>query len=286
MGSDAPISRKVSVKDLNRSEPIQLSSRELSTRFMVDTCLQVLATAGSIMGQFMRHPMGAEPFQTPETPELTPMDSEAKLACQKTVWSASERLQKILDDDDRWSLEFQKKTEKHFEEVAARQKEVLETQRLAAAQQIELTKEFSSPHFRYKPALCKMLDGNWLAILGDVDDINNSLIGVGPTAQIALDAFDNAFIGVLHPATQEWLRQREKNLETGGLDAPFPKVKNNELDQTGNRAVNEPPAGGIQQSGNSDEAGENSGCGGEQNPPFEPPAGGYQGDGGFGFGPR
>lgn len=274
MGSDAPISRKVPVKDLNKSEPIQLSSRELSTRFMVDTCLAVFSTAGAVMGHWMRSAGDPITGQTTE-PELTPVDSEAKIECQKTMWAAADRLQKILADDNRWSLDFQIKTEKHFEEVAARQKEVLETQRLAAIQQLEASREITTPHFRYKPALCRMTDGNWLAFLGDIEDLANSIQGVGPTPQVAIDAFDAAFAGVTHPATLEWLAQREKNLETGGTDAPFPKAEHNELDNERNRDTNEAPSGGTQPSGDSGQAGEDSGFGGAQNPPTEPPEDGW-----------
>jgi hypothetical protein len=204
--------------------------------------------------------------------ELTPVDQEGKLACQKTLWAAAERLQKIMDEDARWSLDFQLKTEKHFEEVAARQKEVLETQRVAAVYQAKLAAEYATPHFRYRPALLRLIDKSWMAILGAIEDLDNSLYGVGETAELALEAFDSAFKGELHPATVEWLKQREQNLETGAVDAPMPKVKKNELDQSGNRDIEESPSGGLQHPEHSDEAGEDLGFSGEQNPPTEPPA--------------
>lgn len=273
MGTNTPISRKVPVKNLNQSEPIQLSSRELSTRFMIDTCLQVFSTAGAVMSHWMRTPPGVNMFGMPEAapaevPPLTPAETETKIECENTLRAAANRIQKIMDDDDRWSLEFQKRTEKHFEDIAQRQRDVLDMQRKSAEEHLLATQEVSSPHFRYKPALCRLLDGNWLAYLGDINDLEHALVGVGPTAQIALEAFDGAFRGVLHPATQEWLIKREQNLETGAEDAPYPKT--HELDQNANRHLDEPPAGGLQQPGDSHQDGQEPGCGGEQNPPTEP----------------
>lgn len=213
MGSNQPISRRpVKQQDVPQ---VNINSRELVTRFQLESLLQVMGMMSSALGHFY-HSSAQEDGGVPKD---TPRIPEALIAVENTLQNACERLDEIIKDHDRWDLSFQLEVERKYKAAQALQMEVLKNQNKVAIEVI-------SPHFRYRPTILRGVDGSWVAFLGNMDEMDQGVLGVGETAQDAMEAFDDAFRGVTNPKVLAWLEQREQNAETGALDAPFPRNKN------------------------------------------------------------
>ena len=192
-----------------------LSQRELTTRFQVETVLQVLGMSVSAMGHYLHSPATDSTVDVPKSPE-------SMIAVENTLRAACERLDSILADTKRWDTTFQDKVEKDYETVHALQMETYAAQRQAA-------QEVISPHFRYRPSIHRLKDGTWLAFLGNMDAMEYGIMGVGACPQAALQAFDDAFCGIINPTVIKWCQDREQNLEAGTEHtAPFPNPSKND----------------------------------------------------------
>src|SRR6266566_9046993 len=83
-----------------------------------------------------------------EDSKYTPQNSEARIALENTLIKACDRLDKILIDDRRWSIEYQMNLEDEFKKSHELNKSFLESQ-------CKVSEEISSPHFQHKPTLAK-----------------------------------------------------------------------------------------------------------------------------------
>ena len=118
-----------------------------------------------------------------------PQNSEARIALENTLIKACDRLDKILSDDQRWTIEYQKNLEAEFNKSHAENLKFLEAQRKAS-------EEISTPHFQWRPTLLKSADGKmWVALLGDPQDPSKGIVGIGRTPEEALAEFDKDFSG-------------------------------------------------------------------------------------------
>lgn len=215
--------------------PIQLSSREVATRFHIESVLQIIGLMIPALGMYL-HPQRPSEDSAPYRPSTAPANSEAMIAIENTMREACARLDKILSDEVRWSTAFQEEVEKHFRESAKLQLEFYTAQRNAAA-------ELASPHSRFRPTLLRLTDGGcWCAVLGDFD---HGIVGIGDTAQAALEAFDSAYAGEVNPKVEEWLKKHEKNIQTGAQDEPFPKINEQDLDRQRDSNPDNPSQGGV-----------------------------------------
>lgn len=230
---------------------IHLASRELTTRMQMDTLLQTIGVTTSALGHFWdlfsRVPEESEARESAKN-----LMAEGVIAVENTLRETCERIETILKDNRRWSTEFQDKIEREYDAAYKLQCEVLNAQRAGA-------EEVLAPHFRYRPTLFRLVDGSWCAFLGDINHMDQGIVGVGNTPQLAIEAFDDAFCGISNPEVIAWCKAREKNLEAGINDeAPFPKTEtqeqNNEtpLDTDGNGKTEDPSEG----KDTSDEGGE------------------------------
>lgn len=208
-------------KNRHESSPqLSMASREIVTRYQLDSLMQVLGMSSSVLAHFLR--------MDPSTDKLTPCETEARISIENTVRSACERLDSIMKEDSRWSMDFQLEAEKKFSEAQVLNNQLLEKQRDAAA-------EISSPHFRYRPTMLRLVDGSWCAFLGNIDFMEQGVVGVGSSPAEAIEAFDDAWHGVANEKVLAWAKQREKHLETGTPLGPFPIDQNEKLDEKTNR---------------------------------------------------
>lgn len=186
-----------------------LPSRYIVTATQVHTLLNV---AGMLM------PYILQPHQELQNiPSSHKIDGEAALAAQTTFINVCDRLDKIVADESRWSLDAQKTLEASAAEVYEHHKALLREQIIA-------TRTLSSPHNRYRPTLYKLKDGTYAAILGDINDLENAITAVGDSPLAAMLAWDMIFEGKLDPKLFEWLQQREAALESGEPTPPMPKT--------------------------------------------------------------
>lgn len=240
---------------------INIASREIVTRYQIDMCLGAIATTGSMLGHYLRVTPEEKQFAAqPECPEV-------RIALENTITAACARLDKIIGEEARWDMAFQAEVEKNYMQAQEQQNQL-------ARQQYAAAMEITSPHFRYRPTLFRLKDGSWCAFLGDINFMDLGVVGVGTSPKAAIEAFDDAFAGIINPQVLAWCAQREKNLETGTEDGPFPNEQNqNEQSTTvdDERFIDPDQAegsGGIPQQ-NSPEASSDSGLSERTNPPFK-----------------
>jgi len=145
--------------------------------------------------------------------EDAPKNPEARIALENTLIKACDRLDKILSDDRRWSIDYQMGLEDEFKKSHAANLAFLESQRDAAA-------EVASPHFQHRPKLAKSQDGQlWVAILGDEKDLPNAVVGMGRTPDEALREFDKNFQGRENsPEVIAFLKKRVEDQKNYGQE--------------------------------------------------------------------
>jgi hypothetical protein len=207
---------------------VDLSNRCVETQAQIRMVSDVIALTTSALSRFQG---GAE--------EGKYKDRESEIALDKTLWSACERMQAILNDTTRWDDTFQRKIEKEYNELHELQMVAIDNQRKAAA-------EVTSPHFRYRPDLKRLVDGRWLVILGDENQLEFAVYGVGTSPQLAMESFDEAFNKGVPPAVVAWCQERETNFESGSKHTkPFPnqqtKHDDKKMDDTRNDTGNSTP---------------------------------------------
>jgi hypothetical protein len=176
----------------NKRPTIVLQTREVMTQAQVMPILHMVQALVSCLN--------GPAFMTDETTRKD-LDGGVKSAMESTIIRACGRLDAILGEDSRWTIS-ESPVEKY-----------LSTQSALAEAQMKLTQHAMKPHQRHKPALIKMSDGNWCAMLGDVDDLDNAITGIGRTPQEALDAFDGMFTGQIPPALLDFLNAIKTKLE-------------------------------------------------------------------------
>jgi hypothetical protein len=155
-----------------------------------------------IGGFALRALEGATNFiSNPDNPQL---DGGCKMAAESTFIRTMGLLDEILADSDRWSFKIQNSLEKNLELMYIQNTQLIAEQTKAAAQ-------ISLPHFIYRPSLIKLpISGEWVAHLGPLEDIERSIVGIGPTPKQALEVFDSMFTGgPLPDHIISWLAERE-----------------------------------------------------------------------------
>lgn len=136
---------------------------------------------------------------TPEG-ESVRLAGEPRIAAEATFIKACDQLQVILDEKPRWDFAFQLDMENDYREAIKLNREYLVAQRAHAI-------EMSSPHFRMQPAIHKLTNGQWMAILGSIDNIDNAVIGLGDCPQEALEAFDKMFAGEVPESVAKFINE-------------------------------------------------------------------------------
>lgn len=145
-------------------------------------------------------------------------DGGARMALENSLITLCNRLDSIISDDRRFSLDPQKHLEAQLSELYARHTAVL-------AEQEAMMREQNTPHSRHVPKMMKLGDGSWLAIIGSLSDLDNAIIGVGACPAHALEAFDAAFNGKnLPPHIVKWIAERETALSKNLTPPEEPKT--------------------------------------------------------------
>lgn len=157
---------------------------------------------------------GTPSFLQGETQPQPSIPKEAELSAEVTFIKACATLDSILEDHERWSLKTQRELAQKFEDARNLNQKYLEYQ--AEAMRLHTT-----PHFRFKPSLMRLNDGRFLAILGSTEDLNNAIVGVGGSAEEALQRFDETFQAGVPANMLEYLAKREAALDAGQTPPPI-----------------------------------------------------------------
>lgn len=168
----------------------------------------------------MLTPYLLEPAREPENipDSRKKIDGEAQLAAQVTFIKVCDRLDKLVEENDRWTFDVQRTLENDLSNLYQHHTALLKEQIIA-------TKMINLPHNRFRPTLYALKDGNYAAVLGSIDDLDNAIAAVGDSPAAALHAWDMLFRGELPPGLFDWLKQREAALDAGTTPPPMPKRK-------------------------------------------------------------
>jgi hypothetical protein len=218
---DSPMS------DLKEPETgaVQVLHRDMSTQSQIG---MLLAVSNTMIG-FIRMIDKAE-----ENRDLEPEQCEASIAAENTLIKACDRIDSILQDDNRWGLEFQTRLEKLFEKnteiargVAEKQTALIEETREKERVQREAILQNQKPHVLFRPTLFPMPDHTWVAFLGDPANLQSGVMGTGPSPGAALESFDLAFSGRLTQEQEQKIQsiqnehqalEQDRNQPTGEID--------------------------------------------------------------------
>lgn len=148
------------------------------------------------------------------------IDGGARLAAEVTFVNICARLDAIVADTNRWTIEGYDEV---IQGVLDQQKQNLQFLRAQTA----AAEELNTPHFQLKPKLFRLGGGGWAAVVGDVNHLDHALVGTGSTPEEATLAFDLVFKGQLPASTVTWLTEREAALAAGQELPPFPKYETN-----------------------------------------------------------
>lgn len=170
---------------------IHIPTREVTTSQQLSNLLGVAGFTASFLGHV---------YAEPDPDKSKPTFREAHLAAENTFIQTLAAIDKVVEDAARWTLEAQQFAEDAYKKAVKLNEEFLVAQKKAA-------EEIVKPHSKAHPSLLRMADGAWLAILGSLADIDNSIMGVGDSAQQALDEFDESFCGRVGPNTLAWIKK-------------------------------------------------------------------------------
>lgn len=164
------------------------------------------------MGTLLQAAATLYPVLLNRDPDKETNNGSALEAAEATFMKICDRIDTLVDDADRWSLNQQRTLEMQLSQLYAQHSALLETQKASC----EL---LAAPHTIHKPSLMKLEDGTWMAILGSLTALEHSVCAAGNTPAEALMAWDAVFTGVMQqqkfelqpdPAPTPAPRQRKK----------------------------------------------------------------------------
>lgn len=125
-----------------------------------------------------------------DVPELSggPLDGGVKTAVELSIINACTRLDAIMGENSRWDVADYVALSATMQSMYDENTRLIQEQRAAYA-------EAASAHNKYKPQLVRLPNGKWLAISGNMNDIDNALVGLGDCPADAIAAFDDMFRG-------------------------------------------------------------------------------------------
>lgn len=247
---------KPTFQPMSMNKIVPIPSRDQVTQIQIGTVLSAIATMIPLMHIRLDEVDGGA------------MDGGTKAAVQVSLITACNRLDEILKDDSRWDMKEHNDLEKQLSNLYHEHARVLKMQQ----QQIEY---LSRPHVRHSPQLGKTRDGSWIAVLGDIEDIDNSIVGIGESPAKALEAFDDMFNSGVPAHLLAWIMLREEALKNN--QTPPTKQEYDEkqtMDPNGPSTSPANEAGGEDARADSDETWpEQDGSGPEMRPPPDGPKG-------------
>lgn len=186
------------MKNQKPNNQVHIESKSLTSRAQLIDVLSVFGTIGQFLvransDDFSQHTGGK-------------LDGGVKGAIEATMINVCNRLDSILADESRWTLQdrdtLEKKMMKSFEASA----DLFEKQRA-------LAKEANTPHHKYLPALIRIRPGLWMAIKGSLENIDAGIVGLGESPQAALDCFDACFEGKLSQEQINYIQNLNDELQ-------------------------------------------------------------------------
>jgi hypothetical protein len=203
----------------------QKPSQILAQPKEIATHNQVAILMGIVDG--LSHILRAPAFDPAGNPVDQKLDGGVKCSLEGTLIKTLTQLDFIVDERGRWNVSEQLKTEKAAREAVQANRNFLRAQTAAVAHIVR-------PCVRHQPSLVKITDGTYAAILGDMEDMANCIIGQGRSPEEALKAFDKIFSGRVPEHVRKW---------AGTPTQPENEKKPNEQPNKLDPRISQPPAG-------------------------------------------
>lgn len=204
-----------------------LPQRDTVTNMQIHTLLQVAGQLTVIL---------VNPMREPGSPQPESLDGGVQSAAESALIKCCARLEDILDDKDRWSMQSQDTLEKSLEAAYAAQIGFYN-------EQTSLTKLMQTPHHLYKPDLAPTSDGRYIAFAGRLDKLDISIYGIGDSPSAAMAAFDEVFNGRIPEDMLHYLAMRAAAIEAGEPRPELPQQnkthESKKLDKRRSRKANE-----------------------------------------------
>jgi hypothetical protein len=181
---------------------VNIPNREVISQLQMQNLLSAINTITSCLAHTAPHEEGND----------APRYVEAAIAAENSLINTCERLDKILAEDDRWSITGLKVLEEKLGALYDANRRLLEV-RSAVEQQTQC------PHMKYKPTLMRMGDG-WAAIYGSPDFLDKSLVGYGDTPEKAFKCFDLLFDGTVSTDLVQWITSQHEKTNVDGVRDP------------------------------------------------------------------
>ena len=159
------------------SRPVFAPPRDMVTGNQIGMLLQ----AARVMAACAKMP-------TDEPPVGGPSDGGMQMAAEVSFVKVCDRLDRLVSDDERWSMQAQDTLEKDMSVM-------LKAQAGAADVHRKVASIAALPHRRLNPLLYKISDDAWVAYLGDLCNPADCVLGVGTFPQEALQQFDSVYLG-------------------------------------------------------------------------------------------
>lgn len=176
----------------------QAPLREVTTTIQISNLLSIANT----MASTLLSPRLDLDNPHHERPEL---DGGSRSAVEMTLIHTCNRLSDIIQDKSRWELTVTSALELQALRLNQKSIEVAEEKRKAVAW-------LNTPSYRLKPELVRIQDGMFAAHLGNLDEPEKSLIGIGKTPESAFAAFDELFAGRIPQEMVEYLITKDEQI--------------------------------------------------------------------------
>ena len=131
------------------------------------------------------------PTEENGVPDTSRLDGEERIALSATLIKTLDRIDEILLDKDRWSLDRVLDIEQKLNETLNAQTAFFRAQSLTSEEQ-------RRPYFILRPELKKTVQG-WIAYYGDPAEIDSLICGAGDSPAEAMENFDRAYYRHLTP---------------------------------------------------------------------------------------
>lgn len=162
---------------------VPLPQRDHVTSQQLSTLLQ---TAAALYPVLLNH-----------DPDKESNNGGAYEAAEATFLKICDRIDGIIDDGDRWSLNAHRTLEAQLSQLYQDHTNMIRAQHVAV-------QALAAPHTIHKPQLMYLeADGLWLAVLGKLEDPKNAVIAAGKNPAEAMMAWDLVFTGQMTPQKLE-----------------------------------------------------------------------------------
>lgn len=186
---------------MSNSIQAMIPQREVLNQMQMDTLLRAAQTLMSALSHF------PDDSDSPHKPSA---DGGVRMAMDVSLCRILDRIDRVVLENSRWEVDSLKSVEEKLGALYESQRELLEIRKIVESQAL-------APHMKYKPVLMRVPDG-WIAVYGDANFLDKSVVGYGETPALALKCFDLLFEGEVPQGLTDWITKQTQNEKSNQVD--------------------------------------------------------------------